>query len=305
MSRRPAPRDRNTSPALGALVRDKTGLAWKATKALISSGKIFVDGEVCCDAGYRPGASQSIEIHHNAKTPKRDRFEVKIVFQDKHMVVIDKPSGVSSVPYTPDERGTAMDLLREAWRLRGEKATGPIHVVHRIDKDTSGLLMFARTKGAEIGLGRQLREHTLKRQYSCVTNGKMKAGRIESLFLRDRGDGLRGSNRHDNKGKRSVTHVTVERGLPSATLCTVKLETGRTHQIRIHLSESGHPIVGERVYSRDLELSGAPLIACPRLLLHAQTLGFVHPITGEFLHFRSEYPSCFLEALKDIETAKR
>ncbi len=302
MSRRPPPRDRNTSPALGALIRTQSGLAWKATKKLISSGKVFVDDEVCTDAGFRPLLSQKVEIRQNAKAPKPRGYEVKIVFQDKHMVVIDKPSGVSSVPYTPDERDTAMDLLREAWRLRGENATGAILVVHRIDKDTSGLLMFARTKSAEIGLARQLREHTLKRQYSCVTNGTMKAGRLESYFLRDRGDGLRGSNRHDKKGKLSVTHVSVERKLPGATLCTVRLETGRTHQIRIHLSEAGHPIVGERVYSRDFELSGRPLLSAPRLLLHAQTLGFNHPATGEFLHFRSEYPACFSDALEVLES---
>ncbi len=301
MSRRPAPRDRNTNPALGARVREQSGQPWKAVKRWISTGKVFVDGEVCLDAGYRPNPSQTIEIRQNAKTPKRGKFEIQIVFQDKHMVVIDKPSGVSSVPYTPEERDTAMDLLRSAWRSRGETATGPILVVHRIDKDTSGLLMFARTKRAEIGLGKQLREHTLKRQYSCVANGKMRPGRIESLLLRDRGDGLRGSNRHDSKGKRSITHVEVKQQLPNASLCTVRLETGRTHQIRIHMSEAGHPLVGERVYSRDFELAGRPLLKSPRLLLHAQTLGFVHPATGEFLHFRSEYPEDFLRALHAIE----
>lgn len=301
MSRRPPPRDRNTSPALGARLREQTGESWKHVKRLISSGKVFVDGSPVLDAGFRAAPNATIEIRANAKKPKRNAFEVQIVFQDKHLVVIDKPSGVSSVPYHGDERDTAMDLLRSAWRARGEDATGPIIVVHRIDKDTSGLLMFARTKKAEIGLARQLRDHSMQRQYSCVCNGQVSPARIESLLIRDRGDGLRGSNRHDQKGRRSITHVSVERHLQNATLCRVRLETGRTHQIRIHLSEAGHVLVGERVYSRDAEQNGRPLLPCTRLLLHAQTLGFIHPVTEEHLQFRSEYPENFSAALALLE----
>ncbi|MCP4447069.1 MAG: RluA family pseudouridine synthase [Myxococcales bacterium] len=301
MSRRPPPRDRNTAPALGALVREQTGESWKTVKRLVSTGKVFVDGRAELDAGVRPPVGASIEIRNNAKKPKRGKFEVQIVYQDAHLVVIDKPSGVSSVPYSPEERDTAMDLVRAAWRTRREEANGPLIVVHRIDKDTSGLLMFARSKKGELGLARQLRDHTMDRQYSCVCNGRVSPRRIESFLIRDRGDGLRGTNRHDEKGRRSVTHVEVERSLRNATLCRVRLETGRTHQIRIHLSEAGHVLVGERVYSRDAELCGRPLLSSPRLLLHAQTLGFVHPVTGERLSFRSEYPADFTRELGKLE----
>lgn len=300
MSRRPPPRERNTSLALGAVVRQQTGESWKTVKKLISSGKVFVDGSVALDAGYRPSEGQVIDIRHNAKAPKRTGFEVKIVFQDAHLVVIDKPSGVSSVPYEPSERDTAMDLIRAAWRARKEPATGPIQVVHRIDKDTSGLLMFARTKSSEVALARQFRDHSITRQYSCVANGRVSPGRIESNLIRDRGDGMRGSNHHDSKGRRSVTHVEVEERFDSATRCTVRLETGRTHQIRIHLSEAGHPLVGERVYNRDFELAGKPLITAPRLMLHAQTLGFEHPVTGEHMKFRSEWPTEFKKVLAKL-----
>ncbi len=301
MSRRPPPRDRNTAPALGARVREQTGESWKTVKRLITTGKVFVNGKVVLDAGNRPSATASIEVRHNAKKPKRSAFEVKIVYQDNHLIVIDKPSGVSSVPYKPEERDTAMDLIRSAWRARGEEANGPLIVVHRIDKDTSGLLVFARSKKGELGLARQLRSHTMQRQYSCVCNGRVSARRIESYLIRDRGDGLRGSNRHDTKGKRSITHVEVDRELNKATLCTVRLETGRTHQIRIHLSEAGHVLVGERVYSRDAECNGRPLLPSKRLLLHAQTLGFVHPITGEEMTFYSDYPEDFARELAVLE----
>lgn len=301
MSRRPPPRDRNSAPALGARVREMTGESWKTVKRLISTGKVFVDDAPVLDAGLRPSASATIEVRQNAKKPKRNAFEVQIVYQDNHLIVIDKPSGVSSVPYNAEERDTAMDLVRSAWRSRGEEANGPLIVVHRIDKDTSGLLMFARSKKGELGLAQQLRSHTMARQYSCVCNGSVTPARIESNLLRDRGDGLRGSNRHDTKGRRSVTHVEVERALKNATLCRVRLETGRTHQIRIHLSEAGHVLVGERVYSRDAELSGRPLLPSKRLLLHAQTLGFVHPVTGKEMSFRSEYPESFVRELAALE----
>jgi 23S rRNA pseudouridine1911/1915/1917 synthase len=173
----------------------------------------------------------------------------------------------------------------------GKPATSvPLHVVHRIDRATSGLLAFAKTKRAELGLAAQLRAHTMERQYICVAHGVVAAGRIESMLLADRGDGIRGSTTHTGQGKRAITHVTVERALRGATLCAVRLETGKTHQIRIHLAECGHPLVGETVYIRDY---AGKLIDSPRLMLHAATLGFVHPITNEHVSLRSPLPPDF------------
>ena len=211
--------------------------------------------------------------------------------EDTHRVLIDKPSGVSSVPYEGNEQGTALDLVRAAWRKLGRPATAtPLFVVHRIDKDTSRLLLFAKTKRAERGLAMLFRTHSIERMYLCVAHGDVEAARIESRLVEDRGDGLRGSTRFPDQGKRAVTHVTPRKRLRGATLCEVRLETGKTHQIRIHLSERGHPLVGERVYIRDYR--GQPIDA-PRLYLHAATLGFVHPVTGETLRFESPLPDDF------------
>ena len=125
--------------------------------------------------------------------------------------------------------------------------------MHRIDRATSGLLAFAKTKRAEVGLAAQLRAHTMERMYICVAHGVVTPRRIESNLVADRGDGLRGSTTRSDQGKRAITHVAVRAALRGATLCEVRLETGKTHQIRIHLAESGHPLVGEPVYIRDYQ----------------------------------------------------
>jgi 23S rRNA pseudouridine1911/1915/1917 synthase len=210
-------------------------------------------------------------------------------------VVIDKPSGVNSVPYEERETGTAMDLVRGAWRRAGLPATSvALHVVHRIDRATSGLLAFAKTKPAELGLAAQLRAHSMERSYVCVAHGQVAPDdqplRIESFLVADRGDGLRGSTTRPGQGKRAVTHVTVRQRLRHASVCDVRLETGKTHQIRIHLAEAGHPLVGEQVYIRDY---GGPVLTAARLMLHAATLGFAHPVTGAWVQLSAPLPPEF------------
>jgi len=123
------------------------------------------------------------------------------------------------------------------------------------------------------------------------------ARRIESYLVRDRGDGLRGSTTHRDQGKRAVTHVEPERRFRHATLCAVRLETGRTHQIRIHLAEAGHPLVGEQVYLRDF---AGPLLTSARLLLHAATLGFEHPVTGAHIELTSPLPADFVAVMERL-----
>jgi 23S rRNA pseudouridine1911/1915/1917 synthase len=275
---------------------------WSEIKRWIASGKVFVDGAACLDEGARVRAGQTVEVRMNAA--RRPAVEVRLVFEDTHLVVIDKPAGVSSVPYDERETGTAMDLVREAWRRMGRPATTTaLHVVHRIDKETSGLLVFAKTKRAERGLAAQLRAHTVARRYLCVAHGAVRAQTIESDLVADRGDGLRGSARFPGQGKRAVTHVEPVEALAGATLVAVRLETGKTHQIRIHLAERGHPLVGERVYVRDAERAGLTLLPASRLLLHAATLGFEHPLSRAALAFESPLPADFAEALARLRRA--
>ena len=283
--------------ALAGFVRARTGAPWSEVKRWIATGKVFVDGEPAGHPGLRlaPGAEVSLRM----TAPARSRAAAAdLVHDDAHVVVIDKPAGISSVPYEPGERDTAMDRVRAAWRRsRRTRASHPLLVVHRIDKATSGLLVFAKSKRAERGLAAQFRAHTVDRSYLCVAHGHVEPARIESRLVADRGDRLRGSTRDSGRGKRAVTHVRPVEELGGATLCEVRLETGKTHQIRIHLSERGHPLVGDRVYTRDFIRDGRPILESPRLLLHAHTLGFEHPVTGEALSFESPLPDDFRAVL--------
>jgi 23S rRNA pseudouridine1911/1915/1917 synthase len=201
--------------------------------------------------------------------------------------------GVRARRYLPP---TLADLLPAllARERPGERAW--VRAVHRLDKETSGLVVFARTKEAERNLGNQFRAHTIERYYLAVVRGKAKPGRIESHLVQDRGDGRRGSGAEPGQGKRAVTNLRVVEDLGEYTLIECRLETGRTHQVRIHLGESGTPICGERVYDRPLH--GQPLpdrSRAPRLALHAASLGFKHPATGKWLAWESPLP-------KDLKT---
>jgi 23S rRNA pseudouridine1911/1915/1917 synthase len=275
-------------------------LPWSKARRLCERGKVRVDGAVVTDPAQRLEKGSSVAIDERAPLPV-PVLPGRIAFEDTHVVVLDKPAGVSSVPWEKRESGTAMDLVRALWRQEGKRATAtPLHVVHRIDKETSGLIAFAKTKLAERGLEALFRAHDVERTYLCVAHGKVGDRRIESRLVADRGDGLRGSTRDPNLGKRAVTHVRAVENLHGATLCEVRLETGKTHQIRIHLAEGGNPLVGEKVYVRDYLRKGKEPIASERLLLHAATLGFVHPVTHKPVRLESPLPDDFTAELEKL-----
>ena len=288
-----------------ALRRRLPQKSWSEVRALCTTGKISLDGERTLDPALRVRAGQEIDLRANARRPDTAPPGFRIVFDDAHLVMIEKPSGISSVPYERKETGTAMDLIRAAWRRAGKRATAtPLYVVHRIDKDTSGLLCFAKTRLAEKALHEVFQRHTAKRFYLAVAEGEVAAARIESNLVADRGDGIRGSTRFPDQGQLAITYVEPLRryrtasGQIVATLCRVRLETGRTHQIRIHLSERGHPLVGETVYVRDLLRAGRRPLPAPRLMLHAALLGLPHPATGAPIELRAAPPEDFLTVLE-------
>jgi 23S rRNA pseudouridine1911/1915/1917 synthase len=288
-----------------ALRRRLPERSWSEVRRLCERGKVSIDGAVETDAARRLAAGQTVELRPTARVPEPPPPPgFRLVFEDAHLVVIEKPTGVSSVPYERKESGTALDLIRAAWRGQKRKATvTPLYTVHRIDKDTSGLLCFAKTRLAERALHQVFQKHLADREYLACAEGRVMDARIESCLVPDRGDGLRGSTRIPGEGQRSVTHVQVLERLPRATLCRVRLETGRTHQIRIHLSERGHPIVGETVYIRDILRQGRQPLPAERLMLHAATLGLEHPVTRKILEFRADPPPDFAAILARLRSA--
>lgn len=292
---------------LAAVLRYHRHQSWQTVKDLCVRGKVTVAGHLVVDFSVRVKAGDWIEVNEQAPRPlssQQRQAEKMIVHEDAHVVVINKPAGLMSVPYERGDTDTAMDWIRMAWRLQGKRATSvPLHIVHRIDKDTSGLLVFAKTKTAERDLQAQLRAHTMERTYLCLVHGHTRDARIVSDLVSDRGDGLRGSRAPHQKNipaKQAITWVHVLKTYPEATLCEVRLETGRTHQIRIHLAEQGHPLVGETVYVRDYLRQGHQCLESPRLMLHAQTLGFLHPVSHQTIRFQQDPPVDFMEVLKKL-----
>jgi 23S rRNA pseudouridine1911/1915/1917 synthase len=184
-----------------------------------------------------------------------------------------------------------------------------VYPVHRLDRDTSGLLVLARTREAERTLIRMFARHAIERAYVAVVRGHIGAETIETWLVRDRGDGLRGSSplgASAEGAQRAVTHIRPLEQLPEYTILECRLETGRTHQIRIHLSELGHPLCGEKTYTHAPGRSLPPdASGAPRQALHAAALAFSHPITGEILRFRMPLPADLKQWLLRLRSTTR
>lgn len=279
---------------LDGTLKTLAGLTWGDARKLIQRGKIKVAGVVTIDGERRLRAGDVIEL--NPSAPRRAAAAVsldrsRLVYVDPQVVVVDKPAGISTVPYEDGERGTLDQLVAALLpKTRGKGPPASLGVVQRLDKETSGLLVFARTFAAKKMLGAQLRAHTVHRRYLALAHGVLQKGTFRSHIAQNRGDGLRGASRFGREGQLSVTHVEPVRTFDDATLVACRLETGRTHQIRIHLAEAGHPIIGERVYIRDYE---GPLLPAPRPMLHAAELGFVHPVHQTLMKFEAPLPADF------------
>lgn len=299
---------------LAAFLRARTGKPWREVKRLIGTGKVFLDGAPAREEGARLRGGQEVALRMSAPRPKATPAgpdSLEVVFEDAHLVVIDKPAGINSVPYEedPSEPGaarSAMDLVYARWRAQGRKDARGLQKVHRIDKVTSGLLVYARSEHARVALDRLFRRHAIERAYLALAEGSVAPGTIDQPLVKDRGDGLRWVARPGQTPRKdAVTHVDVLERLPAAgptraTLCRVTLETGRTHQIRIHLAANGHPLVGEHVYARDWFQRGAPLLPAPRLMLHATLLGFPHPVSQAPLRFERPPPADFQTVLANL-----
>ena len=284
---------------LDARVKAQFGLSWGKARAAIEHGKVFVDGAIMMVATKYVSPTVAVELRQSAPRPHPARLGADtIVHLDPHLIVVRKPAGLSTVPYLEDEPDNLEQRLRDYLSHHsGRAGVAPLGVVHRIDKDTSGVLVFTRTWAAKQSLSNQFRAHTVHRLYYAIAVGEVRSQTFRSYLVEDRGDGKRGSTRQQGHGQLAITHVEVLRKLTGATLVACRLETGRTHQIRIHLSEVGHPLLGERVYIRGPRALQPP---ATRLMLHAAELGFVHPATQQQVRFEDAMPRDMQETLERL-----
>ena len=278
----------------------------------LKSRKVLICGGACVDPQRRVKIGQHIQLERESKEPEKPRVpaiarEIVVRHVDEHIVVVEKPAGLTTVRHADEVASlgkrakkflppTLVDLLPAVLAKIGKHAKGRIRAVHRIDKETSGLVVLARTPDAESKLGKQFRAHSTGRHYLALVRGPAKDARIESHLVADRGDSRRGSG---TGGQLAITHVRVIEPLGDFALVECRLETGRTHQVRIHLGEAGTPLCGERVYDRPLH--GAPLPDCSgakRPLLHAAYLALDHPATGKRMEWHAKVPNDMSELVK-------
>lgn len=283
--------------------------SWSQVRKLITGRYIQVNGNLCLDEGrkLKPGDVVRLMPEPQRKPPKSE--DLKILYLDQHVVVVEKPIGVTTLRHAEERtwprrrkqlQPTLDELLAAAItkeskatrsQAKGRKPPARIRPVHRLDRDTSGVMVFARTPIAEQGLVQQFRKHSIHRRYLALCAGKVSGGTITSNLVEDRGDGKRGSTTLPDVGQRAVTHVEIVERLGEFTFIGCRLETGRTHQIRIHLSEAGHPLCGEKIYRGGMAEKPIPdQSGAPRIMLHAAELDFIHPVTKEKMEFRSPMP---------------
>jgi 23S rRNA pseudouridine1911/1915/1917 synthase len=311
------------APTLAAMVRELApGTSWEQARALCRAGRVWVEGRAATDPAWRPAAGSSVEVRPAAAAGAAEAEQATdlIVHADADVVVVRKPPGVLTVPFERGDRDTLLALVRVALRrletrrraagataaavagAPGASAANPtLRAVQRLDKDTSGLLVFARTVAAQRALQRQLADGEVTRRYEALVHGAAGDAVYDTWLLEDRGDGLRGSWAGallpPPGARHAVTRLRALETLRGATRIACELETGRQHQIRIHLAEAGHPLVGETVYIRDHR---GPRIPAPRPLLHAATLGFRHPRDGRPLRFEEPPPADFAAVLRRL-----
>jgi 23S rRNA pseudouridine1911/1915/1917 synthase len=301
--------------------------SWSKIRQLLISRHVTVNGNLSSDAGRRLKAAEVVKILSRPLAAPAKPDDVVVQYLDEHVIVVEKPAGTTSNRHREEVGWSARrkqlqptldellpHIITKMEGRRGARGVPlPVRAVHRLDRETSGVMIFARTHPAERHLAEQFRHHTTHRRYLAIVEGHVDARTITSHLVRDRGDSRRGSAEQSGgkiapqTGKVAVTHVKPIERLQlqngrEYSLIQCRLETGRTHQIRIHLSELGHPVCGEKIYRQppfgkvSPDKSGAP-----RLALHAAELGFVHPVTGETLRFQAGLPAELTEFWKRLK----
>lgn len=302
--------DRMPEPArrLAAVVGRALACTKTQAEDLIREGGVFVDGHTLRQTWQviPPGGRVEILLPEKkvARGPLRGsgNEKIDIVFEDDSIVIINKPPGLLTVPTPRQELHTAIGRLRSlfAQRKNGEEA----HVVHRLDRGVSGLLVFGKKLEISMALRDQFEERKPQRRYLAIVAGAPDEpkGTIQSHLLTTK-NLMRRSAREDEEGELAITHYEVKQQVGDVSVLEVRLETGRRNQIRVHMAESGHPIIGDPWYQS--EIAAHPRWVWKRMALHAEELGFRHPVTGKPLHFEAPWPKEFSAFLHDLSAAEK
>lgn len=315
---RPEPRtfvataDQSGLTVLAALRQWLPGTSWSVVRKLLADRRIVVNGSLCVDEARRIDTGETVTVCGSQLPPPPCADDVRVVWLDQDVIIVDKPAGMITLRHAAErnwrERKKQLqpaldDLIpeliarhKDSLALGGSRPTR-IFSVHRIDRDTSGLVVFARNAKSRDSLIGQFKKHTIERMYLAVARGEVAAGTIRSYLVDDRRDGKRGSTKDPGAGKLAVTHLRPLEALNGFTLVECRLETGRTHQIRIQLSEAGHPVYGDTKYGAFGTQEQGVL---PRLALHASILGLRHPTSGTPLRFESPLPPEFLTLIERL-----
>ncbi len=293
---------------LDKVITDRlTGYSRSQVKKLFELGNVYIDHKDV-SAGKQK-VEEGMQVH--LRVPQQENFEIRpenipinIVYEDEDVLVVNKPRGMVVHPAPGNYSGTLVNaLLYYPGKEHLSDVNGDVRpgIVHRIDKDTSGLLMVAKNNEAHKSLAEQLYVHSIRRQYIALVQDNIKDddGTIDAPIGRDRKNRMKRSVNGENP-KRAVTHFHVLERFGFCTLIACQLETGRTHQIRVHMSSIKHPLVGDPMYGSRKTWKGQMAQLLSRMqgqLLHAQILGFNHPRTGKYMEFRAPLPEEFEKVL--------
>ncbi|MDO4545139.1 MAG: RluA family pseudouridine synthase [Bacillota bacterium] len=268
---------------------------------LFEKGSISVNGQICREKKRKASLGDVVTV--DVPVPERLTLEAEdiplvIVYEDEDLLVVDKPAGMVVHPAPGNDSGTLVNALMHHCGENLSSINGVIRpgIVHRIDKDTSGLLMVAKNDKAHASLSQQLAEHSITRRYKAIvySNIKEEEGTINQPIGRDPRNRLRNAVT-DINSREAITHYKVLERFGGFTFIEAKLETGRTHQIRVHMAYIKHPLLGDELYGPAKNKQGAK-----RQMLHAGLLGFVHPSSGEYLEFESPLPEDFEKVLEKL-----
>jgi 23S rRNA pseudouridine1911/1915/1917 synthase len=298
---------------LDKALAEASGLSRERVKALLGEGRITLAGKVVSQASLKPAGGTPFAIAVPAAIPataEAQDIPLAIVFEDEHLIVVDKPAGLVVHPAAGNLDGTLVNALLHHCRgqLSGIGGVARPGIVHRIDKDTSGLLVVAKTDAAHEGLARQFADHSIHRAYRAVVAGTPvpSSGTVRGNIGRSSTNRKKMALVGEGQGKHAVTHYQTIENFGSASLIECRLETGRTHQVRVHMSSIGHALLGDPVYGRTPARLRPILnqLHFARQALHAAELGFIHPVTGEAQSFASALPADMAGLLVELRNAR-